>query len=352
MDCLLFKLPISRIGCAWANCRRTIGDWTPLHSAISEDDGEAIQRLYKEEEVELNLVDYRRRTPCVLAVELSSLNALKALVLCGADTSIRGAMFMNDAFCGNIEAVHVCLNSGNHKLKDTCSDENCMSSLAVAAATNQWEITDILLDHNMGVKCPHSTSPSRLDIACLMGNDRVLEVMEKYPSSFAPLERTDSMDFPLFVVMKSNPFNLGHFKCFKQILEHALKIPSGLFDSNGEHAIHVCLRLNRYECLEQLLSTPQIWEAFSSVTVERFYCQPPMVKTESLDGWDRFFHWMRIDQSCSSRVKKLIASRMSNRVVSNFLQWMTQVDVHNPSTYPVVGRQTPMSDEESRGAFE
>lgn len=208
------------------------------------------------------------------------------------------------------------------------------------------EITDILMDHEMGVRCHHSTSPSPMDIACIMGNDKVLEVMLKYPLAFSPLDRTDSMDFPLFVVMKTNPFTLGHFMCFKHILNKALELPQGLFDSKGEHAIHVCLRLNRYECLEELLSTQQVWDAFSAITVERFASKPPKVRSRSLDGWDRFFHWMRIDQTCSSMIQKLVASRMQSTVFCNFLQWVThcQADDPNLHTPPALCSSTCISN--------
>lgn len=327
MDCLILKLTLSRLGSAWGGCRRTPGDWTCLNSAIAEDDGVEVMRLYKEENAELNILDYRQRTPCIMAVEMSSMEALKALVICGGDTSIRGIMFMNAldmaVFSGNKEAVHICLNSGNHSSDESCRDQSCINSFALAAGTNQYEIMDILCDHDMCVSCKHLGSPSPIEIACVMGNDKVLKVMLKYPSLFNPLAKTESMDYPMFVALKCHPFTLGHLECFKMLLQKALLSPVGLFDKRGDHAIQVALRLDRPECLEELLSTPKIWDMFSAVTVATL---PPLVKSVGMDGWDRLFHWVKVDQNCSAILKKLMASRLNESVYKNFLNWVSPIE--------------------------
>lgn len=259
---MIVNLPISRIGEAWSACRKTRGDWTVLHSAIAEDDGDEIVRMHGEERLELNLVDCRKRTPCMLAVEMCSMNALRSLILCGADTSVRGTLFMNAldmaVYFGNTEATNECLGSGNHSCGDTCRDVPCASTIGIAVASNQPKILDALLDSGCIASCIHSRSPSPIDLACVMGRNKVLEVLLKYPSRFSATERTSSLEYPLFMSLKASPFTLGHLLCFKRLLDDAIKEPTGLFDSRGEHAIHVALKLDRSECLEELLSRPPV----------------------------------------------------------------------------------------------
>ncbi len=64
MDCMLFKFPIFRIGSAWNTCSRTPSDWTEMHTAISADDCEEVKRLVNEEGNEVNVIDFRQRSPC------------------------------------------------------------------------------------------------------------------------------------------------------------------------------------------------------------------------------------------------------------------------------------------------
>lgn len=128
-------------------------EWTALHGVIASNSYTDVARVLKGEAgsdfVDVNDSDFRGRTPCMFAVEMGSLNALETLMMNGGDTSKRGVMHMNAlhmaVFCGNVDAVHMCLNSGRHNVC-TSAEGTCVSAVSLAASANLPDILDVLLD--------------------------------------------------------------------------------------------------------------------------------------------------------------------------------------------------------------
>lgn len=198
---------------------RTPNDWTPFATAIVANDCKKVRRLVGDACVDA--LDFRQRTPCMLAVEMNSTDALAELLTHGYNSSVRGAIALDVAvYTGNVHAAEICLNGGCHGMMGDCTKEVCWDPLLLAVQCNQVGMVKLLLNHNFKKRCIHNSTPTPVDIAVMMGHPLVLSALLERDKSDSSQSGCQGLDPPIFLAVKASSFKEGHLKCFKQLIEN------------------------------------------------------------------------------------------------------------------------------------
>lgn len=255
MECKLANSSVCDLNKAFKSERNCICRWTPLHAAIAAnlEGSKFMHRIqilagYK---LDVNILEGSQLTPCMFAVECNATDSLTQLLIMGADSSIRGVHDLSAldlaVLLGNKDAARICLNSGNHPTRPKCTGGVVWNPVKLACWSNHPELVDLLLDYRQNLTCKHHASgQSLLDIACIMGHHRVLEIL----LSYVVQEDVGSCERSIFQLIRVHPFTASHLECFHIFLKQC---SADVEDSDGLDILQNLVNYKNYPCIEHLL---------------------------------------------------------------------------------------------------